>query len=175
MPFWLLLDTCKGTQQAGTIFKKNIILILLITVIGSFRSRRLWGVYTDLFILMAALTLHNATSSFARTLRLRRGSNGIFSLMNEVRTSSASLKWSDVHDQYKSIKELSNHLNKIVGSNTTCFLAFSILYFATTMDEVFLRKGSHEYVRMFRALFFYIDHAAVLFVSADACHQVTHP
>lgn len=121
----------------------------------AYLQRRLMGTFTDLFVVMAVLTLNMATRCFSSKLR-----------------SNGSMSWQKVHGEYKSLKKLSVLINTLIGTNVALFVPFATVYFATSLEHVFLGNLPMDFGRMARTAFFYLDELTILLVSADVCHRL---
>lgn len=151
----------------------------------------MWGIYTDLQILLSALTLHTAAASFSTNVRKSQTEqHGSFhpTTPSEVNASAdmwirkrqsitkqeiQENNWIEISTQFKALKRLSELVNKIGGNNLTCILAVIILYYATSLDELLVvGRPDISYVRLLRLVFFYMNYGGNLLISADICNQV---
>ncbi len=143
--------------------------------------RYIMGYYTDLFILVLALTLWSASYSFAKSfgdmhsiksdeldlqLNGKRGRNELNEKWAEqIRQND----WQRICMNFKAIRVLSFLVNKALGSNVCWFLGDAILAYSLDLDTIFTSKDYHKRVGL---LFNYFCAFGVLFVSADICKQV---
>lgn len=153
--------------------------------------RRMWGIFTDLQILVAALTLHTAATSFAKNVlqpTIARHASSYQTYPDEytkfsdmwirkrhviIQLESGENKWAEINAQFKTLKRLCELMNKAVATNLTCFLAVIILYFATSLDEIFLAGGTTiNYLRLWRLTFYYLNYGGNLLIAADICNKV---
>lgn len=159
-------------------------------------SRRIWGLYTDLLILVAASTLHNTTKLFARSLqislsnhkefstndnlvRIRNGNDDDTDDKHVVIEMEAEFKWADIYAQFQFLKRLSRLINKIVASNVTFLVAVVSLYYAINIGQTLLNNGNTVDVhiilksKMVRSIFYYVEYGMILLVAADVGRQVS--
>lgn len=137
-----------------------------------FYQRTIFGLYSDLFILMVVLTLHMAAKSLALSLPRNEDETSVASGLSSKNKPCLMRRWLAVKGQFKALKRLSRMINKIVGTNITCMISYAILFSATSLDTVFITEGAQNYFRVMKAIFLYLDLLSVFLVSANTCHQV---
>lgn len=128
-------------------------------------QRRLWGLFTDLYILVMALTLHSVVSVFIKDL-IHEGDEDIDDHILDT-------PWSVIHTRFQDLQKMAKMINRIIGTNVTILLIFMVLYGATSMDElIFNPVGPKDFVRYGLVGFLYLSYGTILWVSGDICHQV---
>lgn len=78
-----------------------------------------------------------------------------------------------VYQGYQLVKQLANIINSVYGLSVTLFLVESILYYATSFDDIFVEQSSsNDITKVMRLLFYFGSTCAVLFAAADVSKQV---
>lgn len=127
----------------------------IVTAIGFFQ-RRLIGYYTDFLVLAMCMTLHTAVKRFIENLQLEQGdiNQDKLTITSELRTlanakESAATAFSLTYRQFREMQKLARMINRLVGTNVTCVIIFTILFSAASLDDVFLAsEGTYDGVRL---------------------------
>lgn len=126
---------------------------------------------------MATLTLWTAVNQFSKCLQKKTYSKQVTTLETETSTrNSENISWHncDIYKRYLALKQLAKLINIVYGSNVTLFLTESILYYAVTFDDIFVKHGrDYDYSNAIRLIFYFGNTCAVLFFAADVSKQVT--
>lgn len=161
---WNLASWWDGMLRQGrfnvfleTEFKDNWIMDVVIGGFAniSFLHRKLLGMFTDLLIIMAVLTVHRATSSFINNLQQQEG-----------------ITWTYVRGEYETLKELTSCINRFMGKNMGCRLVVLILTWAFTTRNMFFRPSGFHEISKFLVAWYWAASLVILFLCADICEQV---
>lgn len=129
-------------------------------VIGGLASlgylhRKHFGMFTDVLIIMAVLTVHRATTNFVGLLH------------------DEDIQWGYIQGEYEKLKRLSRYVNSFIGNNMSCRLIVIILTWAFSLYETYIQNsGTHGIVSLFFFALYHIASFVVLLLCADICHQV---
>lgn len=120
-------------------------------------QKRVLGLYTDLFVLVGAITLHEAVAAFK--IRLEA---------DVERTASE-----DIQDQLEALQKLARMINKQLGASISCLLAYIVAFYAISLDSMFVSQEEWRNVgKIIKVAFFYSNYVAILIVSADTSWKV---
>lgn len=140
----------------------------------SFLHSRLFGAYCDLFLLIGVLTLWSKTEMFTFSILLKNRKNiDIFQIKKSARRSSNN-PWPEIYEEYKSLRQLSDLINTVFGSNALIFLIEVILDYGISMDGAFVDKKRTDWFQKFTlGFYFFLTFPAVLGFSGDICHKAS--
>lgn len=135
----------------------------ILSVFGFF-YRRLYGIYTDLFLYILIICVYSATQEFAKKIELKQ----------KLGTASELESWPVIHDEQQNLKQLCNLVNSLLSSNMTCTLITMILHGATSLQEIIILSDDSNgiYADGVKILLL-LGHATAFLASADICHQVS--
>lgn len=98
----------------------------------SFLHRKIFGGYTDLLIIMAAVTVQRATANFLEVLYLEDGA-----------------RWHYVRREYETVKRLCARINTFWGKNIGLRLVVLILTWAFSINDMFFQPDGIQDISKF--------------------------
>lgn len=137
-----------GNSKIAEISQFDYVLAAL-TSLG-YLQRRIFGMYTDLFIVLAVMGFYQTTSAFKQSL-------------------DDCKSWSKIHEYFKILKRLSNLMNGLFGSNVALLATFVMAFFPVTLDALITQRNAWKLASI---LFYYCNYVATFLISAAAANQV---
>lgn len=129
--------------------------------------------FRSLFLLLAVLTVWIPSCAFANKLQcdLRRTHcfESSFDVSDKQDGTNRSLKWTNVYDSYRILKELCHFNNKAFGSMLTVYLADSLVTQAVGLDASLIVPDIFLKIRL---LFFIVVSAGTFLLAADVSDKV---
>lgn len=118
--------------------------------------RKMFGLFTDLLIIMAVLTIHRATVNFINLIQME------------------NIKWTYVQGEYEKLKGLADCVNSFMGKNTCCRILVMILTFAFSPHEVYFRQnqGTGSGLTLLLFIMYHAGSFVILHLCGDTCQQV---
>lgn len=126
-------------------------ILAILTGCGLFQ-RYILGLFCDLCILSNVLTLWVVVNSFAQSIS---------------KTSDAN--WKVVYSQYKTIRTISQTINRALGNLVTGFMAEAIIFYSINLDRTLVTQ---DVFRKMHMAYYYLNTFSILFLSANICSQL---
>lgn len=141
----------------------------------------------DNFMMAIVITLWLPVRSFSDMIgkdfegksdfaRFHLGNSNLFQNLNSPNSIDKKDKLKIIMKNYSLLLELSKQINILYGTNITCFIFESIIFYALSIDNLFnMSKESEitmEGTKILRFFFFFASFMCSLIMSTDICHQV---
>ncbi len=151
----------------------TLLVIMIFTMIVRYALTEL----CDLCILACTLTLWITSGSFEDEIRDIVKHDEDFKdqdgeLPKIVQMNTVVNPWSYIYKGFQGIQDLSELINKALGSQVTWYMADGLMFYSISINSVFLTKDLFR--RIHKIIFFVITYI-ILYISADICKKVEQP
>lgn len=143
----------------------------VLSAIGLFH-RRIFGAFSDLFLLFAAITMWSVVQLFTMPLRTNTCvSDGLSDTKHVIIQIEKKIGWQVVFEKYRNLRRFADLINRTYGNLTGVFVAVAVLDYSTTVGN--LVDGKFENWSLMMGMTFYVSNSyATLLICASVCHLV---